>query len=161
MAARFLSDVQRETGGSARTVFSLTVMDQLRLLTECSFPAFCAVGAIPAYATALEIFPPLLKIGCHLIVNVTLQWQGQMLAGHSVVVEGFNEDGFLVVDSTGGYPEGSRIELETNYSAKQLKTFRRRREKVPYGVRRLLPYAQTQTVSDPVGIHSYFVIVYP
>lgn len=161
LAARFLSDVQRETGGSSRTVFSVTALDQLRLLTECEFPAFCAVGAIPAYATARDIFLPFLSAGCHLIVNFTLQWQGQMLAGHSVVAEGFNDEGLEVLDSTGGYPEGSRVELETNYTQAELAEFRQRREQFPFGTRRLLPYYHTQTVSDPVGVHSYFLIAYP
>jgi hypothetical protein len=141
-------------------------LEQLQLLYKFNFPAFGAVGIIP-YALHNDpraVLLPLLLSGAHLLIG--FKWRrhdnGEIIQ-HSVVLEGFEDRGYVVIDSGQGHSEGSLIELEPNPSPAELNFMARMAEKHPHGVRRVLPFCGVgdSRTSRPLGLNPYFLIAYP
>ena len=165
LSAAFLSYLKNDSLFSRRSsnsnLYGLTPFDQFRLLTDFSFPAFCCLAAIHPRSSAREMFSQLLLSRCALIVSYTWQRPDGALIGRSVVAEGCNQRGITVLDSTAGFDDGSMIELEPRWTPEEIKRIEERRDARSHGTRRILPYARTATKSDPVGIHTFFLIAYP
>jgi hypothetical protein len=140
---------------------SLTAVDQLHLLMMCEFPAICAVVGIPLWSTPKEVFCRFLDEGCHIIASYTWQKRPNDLQPHNIVIESYNADGFTVLDCAGGYKEGSRIELEPNFTDEYLREHEERKRLEQHGARRILPFVGATSVSKPLGIHRTFLIIYP
>ena len=148
-------------GDRARVGLGLLPMDQLRLLTALNFPAFCAVGAIPAFMSARNIFDTLLKAGCTVVPSYSWQQADGSLMGHCVVIEEASANGYSVLDGNGGFEEGLMIEFYPQFTDEQAEQIEARKLSHPHGNRRILPFGRTATLSDPFGINSYFLVVYP
>lgn len=165
LSAAFLSYIKSDSllarRSSNTTLYGLTPFDQLRLLTDFGFPALCCVAAIHPRSNAREMLSQFLQARCALIVNYTWQRPDGALIGHSVVADGCDHRGLQVLDSTAGFDDGSMIELEPRWTPAEIQRIEERRAARSHGTRRILPYARTATKSDPVGIHTFFLIAYP
>jgi hypothetical protein len=80
---------------------------------------------------------------------------------HAVVAEGYDSRGFLVLDSESAVMEGTTIELEPSPpSAELIEAARLAAEDGPRGCRRVLPFYETATLDNPLGLLPQFVVIY-
>jgi hypothetical protein len=141
-----------------------TVEQDIALLERLSFPARCQSASFNPKWLKFQraILKVLLRCGFHLILGYAFKHPQGGYVQHVVVADGYNDQGFTVLDSAGGYAEDSVIEFEPNPSAVDMEFIQRMKEKYRCGSRRVLPFEPLRAAYDAgAGLNHYFVIVWP
>lgn len=132
------------------------------LIVESDFHGLVVAGAVPRGVPPEVVLKPFLNMGYHFIIGYA--WKhpddGQVIL-HAVVVEGYTEEGYQVIDSAGGYSEDSLIELEPTPTPEEHQERKRWKEIHPHGARRILPFVPLRTHGNPLGIDPYFIMAFP
>jgi hypothetical protein len=166
------SELRREAYGEASPspAAPLTLFDQFHLCAEfgAALPVTFGLWAIPpsawrkpdGFLTGLLSQRALLLCGYQWRLPKDEANDGG-LTGHSLVIEGFSEEGYQVLDSTGLFADGSVIELEPRPTSEEYRRMWRRQTLNKRGARRVLPYIPVRRAPSELGLEPFVVAAYP
>lgn len=144
----------------------LSIYDLFRLCIDfgAHLPFTFGLWAIPSesWAKPEGFITGLLAQGARLLAGYHWRRPTDGTAiGHALVVEGFGEQGYKVLDSAGGYAEDSIISLEPNPTPAEYRDMLRRQQLHKHGARRILPYIPVRRGRDALGLEPLIVAAYP